>query len=272
MQPAAIRTTGRERAGLRKPLALRRDGAAGNLSGGKDGAPPAGRKLAHAAQGMSDWDAAPLARDAGSSSHGPGEKSFSEVLLVLLARRNGDLRMQDLLTFFRERSFGALMLIFAAPNILPLPPGVSTVLAIPLIIVSAQLALGFASVRLPAALAGLTLPKEWMAAAIARLVPWFGRIERVLSPSLPSLFSFVGERITGLLCLVLSILLFLPIPFTGIVPAAVLTLIAFGIVQKDGRAVIAGWIGSAVILTLFIYFFGYLLTATRMFWSAAFGG
>src|SRR5687768_13706878 len=47
-------------------------------------------------------------------------------------------RLFDVLS---HRAFGALMLSFAAPSVLPTPPGFSSLLAAPLIFLAAQLAL-----------------------------------------------------------------------------------------------------------------------------------
>ena len=51
------------------------------------------------------------------------------------------IRLADLSRAFGDRAFGALLLVFALPNLLPLPPGSSTVLGIPLMLISVQLAL-----------------------------------------------------------------------------------------------------------------------------------
>src|SRR6476620_7580416 len=62
----------------------------------------------------------------------------------------------DRLTFtqlaaqLHSRAWGGLLLIFAAINVLPLPPGTSVFFAIPLMIVSAQMVLGRASPWFPA--------------------------------------------------------------------------------------------------------------------------
>lgn len=68
-------------------------------------------------------------------------------LSVVLFRLVHDSRRErisigDLLTALGDRAVGALMFVFAAPNILPVPPGVSTLLGAPLLFLSAQLMLG----------------------------------------------------------------------------------------------------------------------------------
>jgi len=53
----------------------------------------------------------------------------------------------DLLRSMDGRAFGALLLIFAFPNVLPAPPGLAAFLGLPLLYLSAQMMLG----RMPCA-------------------------------------------------------------------------------------------------------------------------
>ena len=60
------------------------------------------------------------------------------------------LTFTELAAQLHSRAWGGLLLIFAAINVLPLPPGTSVFFAIPLMIVSAQMVLGRASPWFPA--------------------------------------------------------------------------------------------------------------------------
>ena len=126
--------------------------------------------------------------------------------------------------------------------------------------------------RLPRSLGARTIPRDRLDATVRRVLPSLERIERLLTPRLALMFSPVGDRATAVACLALSVLLFLPIPFTSIAPAIVLTVIAFGLLQRDGAAVLVGWIGLAGLLTAFIAMFGALMTATRAFCGTVLGG
>ena len=48
-----------------------------------------------------------------------------------------------------ERAFGALMFIFAVPNAIPMPPGTSAILGLPLVILTWQVLAGRQSLWLP---------------------------------------------------------------------------------------------------------------------------
>ena len=54
------------------------------------------------------------------------------------------------------------------------------------------------------------------------------------------------ERLLGLVCLYLSLLLLAPLPFFNMPPAICLVLIAWGMIQRDGVFVAAGLAGTAV--------------------------
>ena len=66
------------------------------------------------------------------------------VFLSAIARGQDRERISiaDLLQALEHRAIGALMFIFAVPNAIPVPPGVSAILGAPLIFLSFQLMIG----------------------------------------------------------------------------------------------------------------------------------
>ena len=63
------------------------------------------------------------------------------------------------------------MLIFAAPNILPVPPGTSAVLGTPLVFLAAQMMFGRGP-WLPALVTRRSLSREDFAALVGRVLTW----------------------------------------------------------------------------------------------------
>lgn len=62
---------------------------------------------------------------------------LSDILLAVAADQTRErVSVADLFEVMSHRAFGALILIFAAPNVLPTPPGFSTLFAAPLIFLS----------------------------------------------------------------------------------------------------------------------------------------
>jgi len=155
------------------------------------------------------------------------------------------------LNAFGDRAFGALMLLFAAPNVLPLPPGMSAVLGAPLLIITAQLMLGRSTLWMPRFICDRSISRDFFALVTAKLGPVLHRAERFLQPRMSVLLLPVPERIVGAACLLLAVILFLPIPFGNIPPAFAIAAFALGILERDGVATIFGWfatLGSILIL------------------------
>jgi hypothetical protein len=176
---------------------------------------------------------------------------FSEVLSDLAGRPSPAISIGHVLDAFGDRAFGALMLLFAAPNVLPLPPGMSAVLGAPLLFVTAQLMLGRPTLWMPRFICERSISRDFFALLTAKLSPLLHRAERFLQPQLTILLRSLPERIIAAACLLLAIILFLPIPFGNIPPAFAIAAFALGILERDGLATLVGWlaaIGSLLIL------------------------
>lgn len=176
---------------------------------------------------------------------------ISEVLSDLASRPNPAISIGDVLNAFGDRAFGALMLLFAAPNVLPLPPGMSAVLGAPLLFITAQLMLGRSILWMPRFIREQSISRDFFALLTAKLSPILRRAERFLRPRLAVLLHPIPERIAGAACLLLAIILFLPIPFGNIPPAFAIAAFALGILERDGVATSIGWlaaVGSVLLL------------------------
>lgn len=155
----------------------------------------------------------------------------------------------DLLAAMGDRAFGALMLIFALPNILPTPPGTSAILGAPLVVLAAQMTLGLKP-WLPKVIAGRSMTTRDFATIVGRLMPLLVRAERLLRPRLSFLAVPPAEYAVGAVCFVLAVVLFLPMPLGNILPALAISLAAFGILERDGIWVIAGLVCAVVALAV----------------------
>src|SRR3954467_1160378 len=86
-------------------------------------------------------------------------------LLSRLSEGEGPLTVGEMVDHFGERAFGALLFAFSVPNLLPLPPGSSTVLGAPLLILAPQLMLGVKAPWLPRALKRRSVDRAVLAKA-----------------------------------------------------------------------------------------------------------
>jgi hypothetical protein len=147
----------------------------------------------------------------------------------------------EMVDAFAARAYGPLIVLFAAPNILPVAlPGISAVLGAPLILLTAQLAIGLQRPWLPGVLRRRSLARTDFARLVDRIAPRLHRVERMSRPRLLPLTGPVGKRLIGLTGLVLALIVFLPVPFGNAIPGLALVLMAVGLLGRDGVAVVAG--------------------------------
>jgi hypothetical protein len=168
------------------------------------------------------------------------QQPISVVLRELCAE--DDMRLGDIVDRFGRRAFGSLLFVLAIPNLLPLPPGSSTVLGAPLLLLSPQLALGVHAPWLPKWLEDRTISGAGISRAFNRLLPWVEKIEKISTPRMGFMFGTIGDRAIGVICSVLSFVLILPIPLGNLLPALTIGVLGFALLQRDGLFATAGYI------------------------------
>ncbi|WP_157970939.1 exopolysaccharide biosynthesis protein [Pseudogemmobacter bohemicus] len=200
----------------------------------------------------------------------PGTRSGARphgLSTILAALANDESRERvaigDMLDIMRARAFGALLLIFAFPNILPSPPGLAGVLGLPLIFLATQMMLGQAP-WLPDFIAKRSMSRAVFASMVAKIDPWIRRAESLMHPRLEVLASPGAQRVLGLVCLILAIALALPVPFANLAPAAAISVIGLGILQRDGLWIALGLVGAAIALA-WVAGLGYALFQSLVF-------
>jgi hypothetical protein len=167
------------------------------------------------------------------------------VVLFSLAHDSARERISvgDLLAALGDRAIGALMFIFAVPNVLPVPPGVSAILGTPLIFLSAQLMLGMKP-WLPNVVRRRSFSRSDFATLVRRVVPWLIKAEKLLRPRATALSRPPAENLVGLVCLLLALVLVLPIPLGNTLPALSISLLALGILERDGLWIAGGLVAA----------------------------
>lgn len=188
--------------------------------------------------------------DRGEGLRATRSPPLSLILTALAAdETRATISVGDILAVMGDRAFGPLMFVFAAPNLVPTPPGTSAVLGLPLIVLAAKAMLGKPA-WLPAFVTRRAMKREDFAAMAARLAPWLERAEALLKPRLSHLARPPVERIAAFVSLLLAILVTLPIPFANIVPALAIAIFALGILGRDGLWMIAGFATAAAAFAL----------------------
>ena len=183
-----------------------------------------------------------------------------------------DMTIGQLVDSLGERAFGALMFIFAVPNIIPTPPGTSAILGLPLVILTWQVMIGRQSLWLPALVRQRRISRDMMQTFVSKVTPVMIRLERVLRPRLNLIAgSNAAERAIGLVAFPLSLILFLPIPFGNMLPAAAIACLALGLAERDGLAVAAGYVLSLLSVAVLAAISSALYIAVVAFFQALFG-
>ncbi len=159
--------------------------------------------------------------------------------------------VRDMLEAMQGRAFGMAALAFALPVCLPMPPGVPTVSGVALLIVAIQMMFGNRKLWLPGFLTRLSISRDKLKGAVARMKPRLEQFERAAKPRLLPLTGPVGRRFFGLVMLVLAIMLILPIPFFGNMPLGfAAAILALGLIERDGYFVLAGLVATVIAIAI----------------------
>jgi hypothetical protein len=163
-------------------------------------------------------------------------------LKPLLRMRKDTLSVGELMQRLEEGDGpGPVMFALTLPVMLPLPPGVSMLIALPLLMVAPQLALGRRRLWMPKALSQRTIKRRDMVKLLHRVMPSLERFEKLSRPRLSFLTGRTGARLVGVACSLIALVLVLPIPFANLVPSIALGVFAMGLTRRDGLLILAGY-------------------------------
>ncbi|MFO0389618.1 MAG: exopolysaccharide biosynthesis protein [Alphaproteobacteria bacterium] len=165
-----------------------------------------------------------------------------------------------------DRSFCLAVLVFSLPNSLPVPgiPGFSTITGLPITFIAMQMVLGRKSLWLPKKIAAKRFSSRGLAKMLAKAIPTVERLEKLLKPRWLPLTSSIGERFLGVLMVVLSLIIALPIPGGNFLPGLSMSLVALAMLERDGMFLLfAATFAIAGIIFMYeiiIGFFGWVGT------------
>ena len=181
----------------------------------------------------------------------------SEILAGLAAKANGEtITIGTIVDALHDRGFGIIIILFALPNtIFP----VAWVLGTPILLFSIQMMIGRQEPWLPEFMRRQTMNRETFAKIISYVVRYLSKIEAWLKPRWEFLTTDRMEKIIGLYMTVVTIILLVPVPFGNALPSFGLAIIAAGLLEKDGLAILVGaLVGLAGTAYVFIVLGGVL--------------
>ncbi len=181
----------------------------------------------------------------------PEPMTISDRLSRLADDAQGDAVTLDwVLDQLHERAFGLFLLVLALPCCIPFLYGVPQIVALPLMFISGQIMLGRKTPWLPRKLGLRAVAKTSLDGLARRAGPWLRRIEAVSRPRLAALTRRPLDQVVGVVLVLFSASILVPLPGTNTVPGLAVVIVAMGLLQRDGILVILGavlglaWIGT----------------------------
>lgn len=191
--------------------------------------------------------------DIGLSQSKVSEKpeKLSELLRHVSDNAGDKITLGEIANAMDDRSFGAFLVVFCLPNLVPLPPGATFILGLPLVFIACQMAFSrLDTIWLPKRLREYAFDNKAFSAVLDRFIPWMNKVERFIKPRFFNGNRMI-ERLLGVFALLLALIVFLPIPLGNMGPSLALALMGLGLTERDGvlmwAGVVIGAIFSAVV-------------------------
>ncbi len=180
-----------------------------------------------------------------------------------IAAIEGDrVNVQQLLALIGEQGLLFFCIILTLPFLLPVSiPGVSTAFGLVIIFIGISVTFN-RTLWLPSRLLRHQMESEHLIPVLEKGATFFGRLERWMGERLTLLTNGpLVNRVHGLSVIAGGVLLLFPlsfVPFSNTLPALSILLLSLGMIQRDGYAILAGYV--ALVLTV-VYFAGLALLA-----------
>jgi len=145
-----------------------------------------------------------------------------------------------------RRSFGLTLFVMAVIGFLP---GASTFVGLLVAWPAVQMVLGHEAAVLPRLVAQRKIEVERLAPIIRIVAPRLAWVERLIRPRWPPPFH-ATKRLTGIVMLLLGLTMVWPFPFSHVVPALVIMLLALAYLEEDGVALLIALAAALVSLTI----------------------
>jgi hypothetical protein len=175
-------------------------------------------------------------------------------LRELVRSRKRSFSIGDIIDRFEGHGgLAQVLFILTLPVLLPLPPGASMVLALPLLLVAPQMMAGRKTLWMPHWLTERTLERKTLVRLVRRIMKPLGWMEGLAKPRLQWLTGRAGTRLVALVATIIAVVLVLPIPFANLLPAIALCLFALGLARQDGVMVLGGYAVLGVSVTIIVF-------------------
>jgi hypothetical protein len=148
-----------------------------------------------------------------------------------------------------KRSFGIIMLLIA---LVAIAPGLSIVAGLLLMIPAFQMIAGKAAPVFPRRIATRPLPTRHFVAVVQRSIPVLRYLEKMVHPRWHTPPETTKCLVGAVVLMLSATLVFIPIPLSNVVPAAVIALIALAYIEEDGVLLSIAVVAAVIVLTVAI--------------------
>lgn len=187
----------------------------------------------------------------------PEIRSLQQFLETLRALDDdhGPVALADILEATEQRSFGPILLIAGLVTLAPLIgdiPGVPTLMALLIIVVSGQLLAGRSRIWLPRFLLERSVTRRNLERTLDQLERPARIIDRFFRPRLSFLVNGAGGYLIGLSAMLVALTMPLLefIPFSATLAGAALTAFGLSLIARDGYLAIFSLAASATVVGL----------------------
>ena len=159
----------------------------------------------------------------------------------------------DLSDRMEERAYGLLLLVLALPCCLPFVYLLPQIVALPMLVLAGQMALGRPAPWLPGSLRRRSFPLSSMRDVVGRAKRYLGWFEQLAHPRLLALTEPFGARLVGALLLVPAASILVPLPMTNTVPGIGVAIASVGLIERDGLLILLGLLIGFAWVSLLIF-------------------
>lgn len=153
--------------------------------------------------------------------------------------------LSDLSDRMGNHAHAMILVVLAAPELIPLTPSIAPLLAIPMLLTAVHMGLHGERRALPQWLGRRKVPAAMIRVLRDRVAGWIGRLEGVTRRRWPALAD--RARLVGWVTAGVALVLLVPLPFVNTPPAVCVILMALGLMLRDGLLVALG-LGLTVIV------------------------
>jgi len=198
----------------------------------------------------------------------PHELKVSELLQNILDEheQHHNLTLGKFAEMLHSRSYGIAILVLALPSILPISviPGFSALFSIPILILSVQITFSMQTFWLPRWLKSKKLGNNKFSVFLKQAIAYIKKAEKWIRPRYSWVTHSLLKPLNGIILILLSFLLMLPIPFSNMIFGSLIAMIALGLIEKDGLVLITGLTLSCITIG---FFYKALFTIFKIFFS-----